>query len=202
MATSRPSNGELLFYKNAWWAAAASAQQATLAERGCIHFQITALLAAACAVEGFANYLISLISPEVWVQERKFFAGNVPFIGTKGKLQWIALQCGLDAPDIRGYESVAQLLAMRDYLTHRRPIPFTFWRDDRIRPEPSLQPSDGRDLQTRIQALISKQSLLNIEAFAEALIAGLDRLALPTSRRLWLLRLQLEPFGERQPSLS
>ena len=202
MALNRQSNSELLFYKNAWWAAAASARQATLAERGRIHFQITALLAAACAVEGFANYLISIVSPEVWVQERKFFAGNVPFIGTKGKLHWIALQCGLDAPDIRGYESVAQLLALRDYLAHRRPIPFAFWRDDRILPEPSQRPNDQRDLQARIQAVISKQALLEIEAFAEALVAGLNRLALPTGRRLWLLRLQLEPFGERQQSWS
>lgn len=198
MSTSRQWNRDVLFYKNAWWAAAASAKHATLTQRGCVHFQITALLAAACAVEGFANHLISIISPEVWSQERKFFAGSIPFIGIKGKLHWIALQCGLDAPDIRGYESVTQLLAMRDYLSHRRPLQFAFWRDDRIRLEPASLPTDSRDLHARVQALTCAQALMDIEAFAEALVCGLSRLALPTSRRLSVLRLQLEPFGEEQ----
>lgn len=198
MVTSREWNSQMLFYKNAWWAAVASAEHATRADRGCIHFQITALLAAACAVDGLANYLVSIISPEVWSQERKFFAGSVPFIGTQGKLHWIALQCGLDAPDIRGYESVAQLLAMRDYLANRRPSQFACWREDRVRPEPCTVPREARELQARTQALIRAESLLDIESFAETLVSGLNRLALPTGQRLWLLGLQLEPFGESQ----
>lgn len=202
MTVGREWNSELLFYKNAWWAASASVKHASQAERGCLHFHVTALLAAACAVEGFANYLISIVSPEIWSQERKFFAGNIPFIGTKGKLQWIALQCGLDAPDMLGYASVSQLLAMRDYLAHRRPTQFAFWRDDRISPEPSTLPSDARDLEARIRLLTCTQTLQEIESFAQTLVSGLTRLALPIGQRLRLLRLQVEPLGEQRISLQ
>lgn len=202
MATGSEWKSELLYYKNAWWAASASAKHAALAEQGCLHFHVTALLTAACAVEGFANYLISIVSPEIWSQERKFFAGNIPFIGIKGKLHWMALQCGLDAPDMLGYSSVSHLLAMRDYLAHRRPTQFAFRRDHRITPEPWALPSDARDLEVNIRLLTRAQTMQDIECFAQVLVSGLTRLPLPANRRLRLLRLQVEPLGEQSPSLQ
>ena len=108
--------GEVLFHKDLWRAAVANAEHAESLEKGAFYFDLAALLLAACAVEGFANYLLSIVSPPTFEKERQLFSGEGELTGTKGKLNWLARQCGLSAPDLRYDLRIDVPLALAGYV--------------------------------------------------------------------------------------
>ncbi len=83
---------------------------------------LSGALLAAAAYEAYLNYLLANILPDVWANERTFFARD-EYRGIEGKLKRIAEELNWPLPrkDRRPRCSVVELQALRDKIVHAKP---------------------------------------------------------------------------------
>lgn len=82
---------------------------------------MAALVMTFFTLESYLNYLGETVDPDTWTNERDFFRMK-PYIGTIGKLYYLADYCGLK-PFERGkrpFQTIKQLSRLRDFLAHGR----------------------------------------------------------------------------------
>lgn len=180
-------SGELLVHKDIWRAAAMNAEKAAEQERGSYYFDLSSLLLTACALEGYANYLISIIDPAVYENERSIFAGDVEFAGTKGKLLWIANRAGLDLVNHSGYAITCEVLALRHELAHCKPQRYQFYSDHPIDKDPPMFPPKSSPLSERMKRLAKAEAMQAIEKMADALHQAVSKIELLPEERLRFL---------------
>lgn len=82
---------------------------------------MAALVMTFFTLESYLNYLGEIIDPDTWKIERDFFRRK-PYIGTIGKLHYLADYCGLKPFDRgkRPFQTIKQLSRLRDFLAHGR----------------------------------------------------------------------------------
>lgn len=69
-------DGESFTHKDIWRSSASCRERAKAEAMGAYYFDLASVLLVACAVEGFANYLLSIVDPSIFSDERKYFSSR------------------------------------------------------------------------------------------------------------------------------
>ena len=74
------------------------------------------------SLEAYLNYLISLIAPEAYENEREFFSRR-PYQGTLGKYIFLRRMLSMTTPNMgrRPHQTVKELQKLRDLAVHAKP---------------------------------------------------------------------------------
>lgn len=138
-------------------------------EQGSYYPLLAASVFAFFAFEGFVNELGRQIAPDVWTDERAFFARG-EFRGTLGKFKYLAQLCDFHYnAGTRPFQTVRMLARARDVLVHNKTetfdleVPAGAFADAEV-PSPTMNEYADRDFASR--------AVVDVERLCDDLIAS------------------------------
>lgn len=110
------TEGEEYFHEDVWCVVQRQIEYAEANSKGALYDDLTAMIFAFHAIEGYLNYLGEKIAHDVWCDEKTEFKGN----NVTGKLAVLCERCGLAEPNYgkRPYSTIVELKKLRNAVVH------------------------------------------------------------------------------------
>ena len=164
-----------------WQAAEAQMIAAKTLSRPRETYFLTCRVMCAFTLEAYLNHAGSIVDSTRWAKERRFFACNTPYPGTRGKMDFLIEHTAFTVNKKRSpYQTLCALLSFRDIVAHGR----TEWisQDAKVDRKGLPQFSTFR-MRKEMSYELAQKALRDTKLFLESFQAHL-RLKFPDDRRL------------------
>lgn len=169
--------GEVFNHRLLWKCAKLMKERADSTGEGRFYNRLVAMLMARLTIEAYANFLLDVLAPEIFAEERGRFGSSLG-----AKLEFLHERCGL--PLIKGcrpYQTVPALDRLRDQVVHAKPEVYRGAYEHSADVEAA--PMNWGELQQAVEAQTCDRAFEDVPALVGALHAAASSIASAEQRR-------------------